>query len=59
MESDVAYFSRRAREEREAATIAANDTARAIHLQMAERYDEMSSARQADSRAAARGSVSA
>ena len=39
MVSDVEYFSRRAREEREAAMRAANDDVREIHLQLAEAYE--------------------
>jgi hypothetical protein len=41
MEEDVTYFSRRAREEREAAMKTPNSLARDAHCQLAERYDEM------------------
>ncbi len=44
MEGDAVYFSRRAKEERDRASKAAHDTARNIHLELAERYDEMASA---------------
>jgi hypothetical protein len=44
MEGDATYFSRRARDERAAATSAAHPTARRAHLDMADRYDELSSA---------------
>jgi len=44
MEGDSVYFRRRAEAERDAASKAANETARNIHLEMAERYDEMASA---------------
>ena len=44
METDVAYFSRRASEERAAATQAAHPAARQAHLEMARRYEEMASA---------------
>ena len=44
MEGDAVYFSRRAQAERDAASKAANDSARNIHLEMAERYDELASA---------------
>ena len=43
MERDAAYFSRRAQEERDAARKAGNETARNIHLEMAQRYDELAS----------------
>jgi hypothetical protein len=41
MESDVAYFVRRAGEEREAAMKAAHLNARQAHLEMARRYDDL------------------
>jgi hypothetical protein len=39
MNSDVVYYSRRAREEREAATSAAGKQARQSHLRLAEAYE--------------------
>lgn len=44
MEGDSVYFSRRAQAERDAASKAADDTARNIHLEMAERYDDLAAA---------------
>jgi hypothetical protein len=44
MESDSLYFSRRAKEERAAATNAVHPTARHAHLQMADRYAELATA---------------
>lgn len=44
VENDVAYFNRRASEERNAATEAAHPNARQAHLKMAERYKDMASA---------------
>jgi|KBSSwiStaDraftv2_1062776.scaffolds.fasta_scaffold950845_1 hypothetical protein len=44
MESDAAYFSRRAQEERRAAQTAAHETARQLHLEMADRYDGLAAA---------------
>ena len=44
MEGDAVYFRRRAQEERLAANRADHDTARRLHLQMAERYDELARA---------------
>lgn len=41
MESDVSYFRRRAYEERTVASRAFHPQARASHLQMAERYDDL------------------
>ncbi len=39
MNSDLLYFARRAREERAAANLAANDRARRSHLEMANAYE--------------------
>ena len=44
MESDAAYFGRRANAERVAAMKAADPRARKAHLDMAERYDELAKA---------------
>lgn len=44
MEGDVAYCSRRAREEREAAMAAGHPKARDAHLELARRFDEVASA---------------
>ena len=44
METDVAYFARRALQERLAAKNAPNGPARQSHLEMAERYDELAAA---------------
>lgn len=44
MESDVAYFSRRANEERAAAMKATHPQARQSHLELAERYAELAGA---------------
>jgi hypothetical protein len=44
MESDAAFFTRRAREERFAATKAEHPQARKAHLQMAARYADLSRA---------------
>ena len=44
MEGDAAYFSRRAREERLAASNAVSPSAREAHLEMAERYDQLAAA---------------
>jgi hypothetical protein len=44
MESDATYFGRRASEERGAAMRAPHPTARRVHLDMADRYDELSGA---------------
>lgn len=44
MEGDSIYFGRRANEEREAAMKAGHPAARRAHLDLAARYDELSSA---------------
>ena len=44
MEGDVVYFSRRAKEERSAASNASHATARQAHLDMANRYEELAAA---------------
>jgi hypothetical protein len=44
MESDVSYFQRRADEEFAAANSAASPHARAVHLEMAERYSQLAAA---------------
>ena len=44
MESDAAFFTRRAREERFAATKAEHPQARKAHLQMAARYADLARA---------------
>jgi len=44
MQSDAIYFSRRASEERVAASGAASSTAREAHLAMAKRYAELATA---------------
>lgn len=44
MESDAAFFTRRAREERLAATRADHPQARKAHLQMAARYTDLARA---------------
>jgi len=44
MDRDPAYFSRRASEERSAASHAQHPGARKAHLDLAERYDALSSA---------------
>jgi hypothetical protein len=44
MESDAAFFTRRAREERFAATKAEHPVARKAHLEMAARYIDLASA---------------
>lgn len=44
MESDSAYFARRAANERVAAMKAAHPTARQAHLELAKRYDELARA---------------
>ncbi len=59
MEGDSVYFRRRAEAERDAASKAANDTARNIHLEMAERYDELASAIASREGYAASGTVAA
>jgi hypothetical protein len=41
MESDVSYFRRRASEERSAALRARDPQAQQIHLDMAERYEDL------------------
>ena len=41
MHTDLIYFSRRAQEERLAAMSAADLRARRVHLELAERYDEL------------------
>ena len=41
MERELAYLSRRASEEREAAMSAAHPVAREAHLEMARRYDDL------------------
>lgn len=41
METDAVYFTRRAREEREAAMKAAHPQAREAHLQLSRRYDQV------------------
>lgn len=43
-ESDSTYFSRRAREERASAEVAVNDMTRALHLELADRYANVSAA---------------
>ena len=42
MQGDAVYFRRRATEERAAAGIAAHPAARQAHIDMAERYEDMS-----------------
>jgi hypothetical protein len=44
MEADTVYFARRASEEREAAMKSLHPAARAAHLDMAARYDDLASA---------------
>lgn len=44
MESDAAYFERRAREERAAALKALHPEARKAHIELAGRYDELAGA---------------
>jgi hypothetical protein len=44
MQGDADYFGRRARQERVAAMKASHPNARASHLQMASRYDELANA---------------
>jgi hypothetical protein len=44
MERDSIYFSRRASEERDAASNAVHSMAREAHLKMAERYDDFAAA---------------
>lgn len=44
MESDAGYFSRRAREERDASARAAHPNARQAHIEMAERYEDLAGA---------------
>src|SRR5688572_7534309 len=44
VEADHLYFSRRGREEREAAMRASHPGARAAHMQMAERFDDLAAA---------------
>ena len=44
MQSDAVYFSRRADQERAAASQASCPNARDAHLQMAERYGELAAA---------------
>ena len=44
MEADYLYFSRRAREEREAAMKSPHPTARQAHIEMADRYDDLATA---------------
>ena len=44
MESDAAFFTRRAREERFAATKAEHPKARKAHVEMAARYADLASA---------------
>jgi tRNA (Thr-GGU) A37 N-methylase len=41
MESDIAYFRRRASEERTAALAAVDKRAREAHVQLAERYEDI------------------
>ena len=41
MESDIAYFRRRASDERSAALQARDPRAREAHVQMAERYEDL------------------
>lgn len=50
MEGDVAYFSRRAAEEREAALQAADPRVRQSHLELAVRYQDFATAVQARDR---------
>ncbi len=42
IDSDSAYFAQRASEERTAATRATSDAARALHLELAGRYEDLS-----------------
>jgi pyridoxine/pyridoxamine 5'-phosphate oxidase len=44
MEADHEYFARRAREERTGAEAAGSSEARAAHLELAERYDDLARA---------------
>ena len=44
MEGDAVYFSRRASEERAAASHAVHQAARLAHLEMANRYEELAAA---------------
>lgn len=44
MEGDAVYFRRRAQEERRAAARAEHDTAHRLHLELADRYDQLASA---------------
>jgi len=44
MQSDATYFSRRATEERAAASKATCASAREAHFQMAKRYDDLAAA---------------
>lgn len=44
MESDTNYFVRRAREERDAARKAEHPAARQSHIEMAERFEELTGA---------------
>ena len=44
MECDAVYFRRRAQDERLAADKAGHETARRLHLEMADRYDELATA---------------
>jgi hypothetical protein len=44
VEGDVNYFSRRAKEERNAAGHSVHKAARQVHLEMATRYEELAAA---------------
>lgn len=44
METDAVFFARRAMEERLAATTATHELARQSHLEMAERYEDLTTA---------------
>lgn len=50
MESDSLYFSRRAQQERDAATRASHSNAREAHLVMARRFENLSQAIAANER---------
>ena len=59
METDFAYFNRRAEEEREAAMRAPHPAARRSHVEMAGRYRELADAIQAHQSAVGREPVRA
>ena len=59
MEGDSVYFSRRANEERIAAMKASHPAARQAHLDLANRYDELSAAIGSHERIGGRTVVSA